>query len=115
MCQGILFHIFSVPPVSYNFPFQKSSQLFPSTLCSSMYLLILLFNVVINGCLEWSWDLLIQSLRYALAFPSLVPLSQIIKRKKKPTQQTPKNQTYTHTHPHTPKSTSTIPMVWMPF
>lgn len=71
MCQGILFHIFSVPPVSYNFPFQKSSQLFPGTLCSSMYLLILLFNVVINGYLEWNWDLVIQSLRYTLAFHGL--------------------------------------------
>lgn len=49
MCQEILIHVFSVPPESHNFPFQKPSQLFPRTLCSSVYLLILFFNVVLNG------------------------------------------------------------------
>lgn len=49
MCQGILFPMFSVPLVSYNFLFQKPSRLFLSKLCSHMYLLMLFFDVYLNG------------------------------------------------------------------
>lgn len=118
MCQGILFPMFNVPLVSYNFLFQKPARLLLSKLCSHMYLLMLFFDLFLNGLSGMEQGL--TDLQFAFAFPSLVPLSQIVKSKEQPTNQLtsqPENQRETQqpTKQKSPKFTSSIPVVWMPF
>lgn len=118
MCQGILFPMFNVPLVSYNFLFQKPARLFLSKLCSHMYLLMLFFDVCLNGLYGMEQGL--AGLQFLLAFPSLVPLSQIIQSKEQPTnqpakQQTKQRETQQPTKQKSPKLIPSIPVVWMPF
>lgn len=95
MRQGILFHIFSVPPASCDFPFQKPFQLFPSTLCSSVYLLILFFNVVLNSLSGMELGLTDPQFEVCLCTPqSCPPFCNQKKQKKKttPNQSKPKTK-----------------------